>query len=77
MTTTRLFKNILDGSCIWTTLRPSEGFGYEKTLTELKEMYADDPDEMEEGNGIPGVIRDMMGNKEAMEALGSMIWWVF
>lgn len=39
-------------------------------------MYPDDPDDMEEGNGIPEVIRDMMGHKGAMEALGSMIWCV-
>lgn len=37
-------------------------------------MYPDDSDEMEEGNGIPEAIRDMMGNKDAMQALGSMIW---
>jgi DNA mismatch repair protein MSH6 len=74
--TTRLFKTVLDGSCIWTSLRPSEGFNHEKTLHELKKMYPDDPDEMEEGNGIPEAIKDMMGNKDAMEALGAMIWWV-
>lgn len=37
-------------------------------------MYPGDPDEMEEGDGIPEVIKDMMGNKDAIEALGSMIW---
>jgi DNA mismatch repair protein MSH6 len=74
VTTTRLLKNILDGSCIWTNLRPSEGFNYQDTRDVLRDIYPDDPDEMEEGNGIPEVIRDMMGNKDAVEALGSMIW---
>ena len=76
VTTTRLLKNVLNGSCLWTDLRQSEGFGYEKTLDELKEMYPDDEDEMEEGNGVPEAIKDMRGNKNAIEALGTMIWRV-
>ncbi|KAF8583279.1 DNA mismatch repair protein Msh6 [Ramaria rubella] len=76
VTTTRLFKNILDGSCLWTNLRPCEGFDYEKTLEELKEMFPDDPDEIEEGNGIPNAIRDILGNRDAVEALGAMIWYL-
>jgi hypothetical protein len=39
-------------------------------------MFPDDPDEMEEGNGIPEAIKDMMGNRDAIEALGAMIWYV-
>jgi len=31
---------------------------------------------MEEGNGVPESIRDMMGNKNAIEALSTMIWRV-
>ncbi|KAF8518415.1 DNA mismatch repair protein Msh6 [Hysterangium stoloniferum] len=76
VTTTRLFKNVLDGSCLWTGLRLSEGFAFEKTISELKTMFPDDPDEMEEGNGIPDAIKDMMGNRDAIEALGAMIWYL-
>ena len=77
--TTRLLKSILPASCLWTSLRESEGFGYDQTLTEVKNLYpANDPDDIEDdetlNETVPQSIRDMVGCKGAMEALGAMIW---
>ncbi|KIJ36317.1 hypothetical protein M422DRAFT_261267 [Sphaerobolus stellatus SS14] len=76
VTTTRLFKSVLDSSCLWTNLRPSEGFRYNETVDQLKEMFPDDDDAMYEGQGVPEAIREMLGHKDAIEALGAMIWYV-
>lgn len=65
---------MLPGSCLWTGLRECEGFRYKESLDELKKLYPDDDDVMEEGAGIPDAIRDMLTCKPAVEALGSMIW---
>ena len=48
--------------------------GWEETLEELKKLYPDDDDAMEEGSAIPDAIRDMLTCKPAVEALGSIIW---
>ncbi|CAL1699677.1 unnamed protein product [Somion occarium] len=81
--TTRLLKAVLPGSCLWTSLRESEGLPYDKTLKELKGLYpaGEDDDDMDDnvhglGSSIPEAIRKMVGCKEAMEALGSMIWYL-
>ena len=76
MTTTRLFRNVLDSSCLWNSLRPSEGFKYDEAVDQLKEMFPDDDDAMEEGQGMPEAISEMLGHKETIEALGGMIWYV-
>ncbi|KIJ41375.1 hypothetical protein M422DRAFT_172322, partial [Sphaerobolus stellatus SS14] len=76
VTTTRLFRNVLDSSCLWNSLRPSEGFKYDEAVYQLKEMFHDDDDAMEEGQGLPEAIREMLGHKETIEALGGMIWYV-
>ncbi|KIJ46677.1 hypothetical protein M422DRAFT_249838, partial [Sphaerobolus stellatus SS14] len=76
VTTTRLFRNVLDSSCLWNSLRPSEGFKYDEAVYQLKEMFPDDDDAMEEGQGLPEVIREMLGHKETIEALGGMIWYL-
>lgn len=73
VSTTRLLKAVLPGSCIWTSLREVEGFGYKETLEELKSLYPDD-DDMEEGSNIPDAIRQMLTCEPAVEALGAMIW---
>lgn len=76
--TTRLLKAILPGTCLWTSLRDVEGFGYDKTLSELKGLYvASDEDTMDDDdyNGFPSAIRDMLGCRNAIEALGSMMWY--
>jgi DNA mismatch repair protein MSH6 len=61
-------------------LRDVEGFGFERTQKELNTMFAaaDDMDEDCGGAasaGIPEAIASMLGDKEAVEALGSMIWY--
>jgi hypothetical protein len=72
----------LPASCLWTSLRESEGFNYDQALTELKTLYpADEPDGMDDDgetlNGtLPQSVRDMIDCKGAMEALGAMIWSV-
>src|SRR6266849_1976126 len=38
--TTQLLRVILPGTCLWTSLRDVEGFGYAKTLSELKSQDA-------------------------------------
>ena len=75
--TTRLLKVILPGTCLWTSLRDVEGFTYDKTLSELKALYpARSEDDMDDDDysGVPTAIRDMLGHKNAIEALGSMMW---
>ena len=81
-------KAILPDDCLWTSLRDCEGFSYEKTLQELKELYPtpeseeemDDDDEIDQckklglTKAVPEAIRKMIGCKGAIEALGSMIW---
>lgn len=56
-----------------------EGFGYDKTLGELKGLYAastEDTMDDDDYDGFPSAIRDMLGCKSAIEALGSMMWYV-
>ncbi|KAA1472424.1 DNA mismatch repair protein Msh6 [Dentipellis sp. KUC8613] len=81
VSTTRLLKAILPGTCLWTSLREVEGFTFEKTMEELKTLYPssdgddamDDDDEMK---NVPEAIKDMFVCKTAIEALGSMIWYL-
>jgi DNA mismatch repair protein MSH6 len=77
--TTRLLKTILPGTCLWTSLRDVEGFGYDKTLDELKALYGTSGEETMDDDDyglIPTAIRDMLGYTNAIEALGSMMWCV-
>ncbi len=77
MVTTRLLRVILPGACLWTSLRDVEGFGYDQTLSELKSLYAangEDAMDDDEYSLVPIAIRDMLGCKNAIEALGSMMW---
>jgi DNA mismatch repair protein MSH6 len=74
----------LPSGCVWTGLRPVEGFKYEETLTELKKIYctAEDIDMEDEDSpyalpeSVPESIREMARDKLAIEALGSMVWYV-
>jgi DNA mismatch repair protein MSH6 len=55
-----------------------EGFGYDKTLSELKGLYAAGSEDTIDDDGydeFPSAIRDMLGCKNAIEALGSMMWY--
>lgn len=80
--TTRLLKVILPGSCLWTSLRESEGLTFEKTVKELKSLYppSEDDDLADGPHGlsysVPEAIISMVTHQGAMEALGSMIWCV-
>ncbi|KAJ8509001.1 hypothetical protein ONZ45_g8776 [Pleurotus djamor] len=82
VTTTRVLKAILPASCLWTSLRTVEGLSYDQTLTELKEIYKNetDDDEMDDELGlpvnVPECIREMVSYRPAIEALGSMIWYL-
>jgi DNA mismatch repair protein MSH6 len=56
-----------------------EGLGYDETLSELKKLFtASDEDTMDDDDydNFPPAIRDMLGCKNAIEALGSMMWCV-
>ena len=83
MSTTRLLKAVLPGSCLWTSLRDSEGFKYQDTIKELKKLYPksdDDDDEMVDnphglGSSVPEAIRKVLHSEDAIEALGAMIWY--
>jgi DNA mismatch repair protein MSH6 len=79
VSTTRLLKAVLPSNCLWTTLRDVEGFNYEKTLQELKTLYpaSDEDDDMDDQvlpSSVPKAIREMLGSKTAIEALGALIW---
>lgn len=79
MATTRLLKVILPGTCLWTSLRDVEGFGYDRTLSELKTLYtisSEDAMDDDDYSGVPTAIRDMFSYRNAVEALGSMMWCV-
>lgn len=78
--TSRLLKAILPASCLWTSLRESEGHNYSQTLKKLNELYPPEDDDMDGERGVlndtvPQSIRDMVGCKHATEALGAMIWY--
>ena len=77
MTSTRLLKNILPSQCTWTNLRDVEGFTYPDTIEELRKLYPDQDDAMDDGGlpeTVPQSIRYVAHSQQAMEALGSMIW---
>ncbi|EJC97743.1 DNA mismatch repair protein Msh6 [Fomitiporia mediterranea MF3/22] len=76
VSTTRLLKAVLPGSCIWTGLREVEGFGFKETMDELKNLYPDGEDDMEEGANIPDAIKEMLTSETAVIALGAMIWYL-
>ncbi|KAJ6500392.1 muts domain V-domain-containing protein [Mycena sanguinolenta] len=81
VSTTRLLKSALPAACLWTGLRDVEGFGYDQTLVELRKLYpATDDDGMDDDDvlpsSVPEPIREMMGSRSAIEALGSMIWYL-
>lgn len=78
--TVRLLKNILPSSCLWTTLRESEGLTYEDTIEALNELFPADEDGMDEdaavSSGIPEGIRSMLDSRPAVEAIGQMVWYL-
>ena len=84
VSTTRLLKSILPGNCLWTSLRDVEGFKFKETIKELKKLYPpsdDDDEEMADNphglsNSVPEPIRQMLSHNGAIEALGSMIWYL-
>lgn len=76
-------KSILPGNCLWTSLRESEGFKYNEAIKELKKLYPadEDDDEMADNphgltKAVPEPIRRMLPHQGAIQALGSMIWYV-
>ncbi|KAK1221756.1 DNA mismatch repair protein msh6 [Marasmius sp. AFHP31] len=80
VSTTRLLKLILPAACQWTGLREVEGLDYEATLEELRNRYPRGEEEMDDSAVLPGSvpqpIRDIADSKCAIEALGSMIWYL-
>jgi DNA mismatch repair protein MSH6 len=77
-----LLKTILPAACLWTGLRAVEGFDCNATLKELINLYPADGDvamdEDDEGSlphSVPESIREMASSKDAIKALGSMIWY--
>jgi len=84
--TQRILKSILPASCLWTGLREVEGFKYDESIKELKTLFSS-PDAASEGDieveddhilppCVPQSIRDMERDRPAIEALGSMIWYL-
>ncbi|KAH8829749.1 muts domain V-domain-containing protein [Flagelloscypha sp. PMI_526] len=85
VTTMRLLKAVLPPTCMWTNLREVEGFAYKQTLQELRTIYneAETGEAMmddEDGSGLPSSvpesIRQMASSETAIEALGSMLWYL-
>ena len=78
---------MLPGGCLWTALRPVEGFKYDETIEELKTIYPpgpgedvgmdqDDPSYCILPESVPAPIREMAEDKLAIESLGTMIWYL-
>ncbi|EIN08523.1 DNA mismatch repair protein Msh6 [Punctularia strigosozonata HHB-11173 SS5] len=81
VSTNRLLKATLPEGCLWTSLRDVEGFDYDQTLKELAELYPATGNAMRDeddpvGGDVPEAIRDMYASKPAIEALGSLIWYL-
>ena len=84
VSTTRLLKSILPGNCLWTSLRDVEGLKFQDTIKELKKLHPpsdSDDDEMADNphglsSAVPEPIRRMLQHRAAIEALGSMIWYL-
>jgi DNA mismatch repair protein MSH6 len=85
--TQRLLKSVLPAGCLWTALRPVEGFKYDETIEELKTIYPpgpgedvamdqDDPSYCILPESVPAPIREMAEDKLAIESLGTMIWYL-
>ncbi|PPR06375.1 hypothetical protein CVT24_002487 [Panaeolus cyanescens] len=81
--TQRLLKVTLPSKCLWTALRTVEGFDYETSVQEIKKIYAsgdddlmDDDDQIIFPECVPESIRELAGEKLAIEALGTMIWYL-
>ncbi|KJA23091.1 hypothetical protein HYPSUDRAFT_40213 [Hypholoma sublateritium FD-334 SS-4] len=86
-TTQTLLKAVLPSDCLWTSLRPVEGLKYKETLEELKTIYPPAPGEdvdMDEDDpsysilpdSVPAPIREMERDELAIEALGTVIWYL-
>ncbi|KAJ6618260.1 muts domain V-domain-containing protein [Mycena sp. CBHHK59/15] len=81
VSTTRLLKSVLPAACLWTGLREVEGFGYDQTMAELKKLYPATEEDGMDGDGVlpasvPEPIREMADSRSAIQALGSMIWYL-
>ncbi|KAJ7632274.1 muts domain V-domain-containing protein [Roridomyces roridus] len=80
VSTTRLLKSILPAACLWTGLRDVEGFGYDKTVVELKKLYPATETAMDDDSvlpsSVPEPIREMVSSPSAIESLGNMIWYL-
>ncbi|KAF8609778.1 DNA mismatch repair protein Msh6 [Ceratobasidium sp. AG-I] len=83
--TTRLLKVLLPSNCLWTPLSKSEGIQYDVALEELQALYpppastggGEDMDEdVPWDSAVPPAIQKFLGNEVAIEALGSMIWYL-
>ncbi|TEB23394.1 DNA mismatch repair protein msh6 [Coprinellus micaceus] len=84
--TQRILKSILPSGCLWTGLRDVEGFKYDTAIDELKSLFPSSGDDAmdedgEDGNDIlpssvPDSIRQIAHDRPAIEALGSMIWYL-
>jgi DNA mismatch repair protein MSH6 len=58
-----------------------EGYGYDQTIKKLNELYpGEGDDDMDDDDllnqNVPKSIREIVRDKSAIEALGSMIWCV-
>ncbi|KAJ3932313.1 MAG: muts domain V-domain-containing protein [Lentinula lateritia] len=84
ISTTRLLKSILPAACLWTALREVEARSYDDTLEDLKARFPPtdteevaDTDEVQLlPESVPKPIRDMADSRPAIEALGSMMWYL-
>ncbi|KAG8830562.1 DNA mismatch repair protein msh6 [Serendipita sp. 399] len=75
VSTNRLLKTILPGSCTTTSLRSVEGYDYQTTLEELKKLYPSEDDDDSLSN-VPEAIQSMAGDETTIIALGAMIWYL-
>ena len=71
-----MLKTLLPGRCIWTCLRVVEGYDYEATLNELKELYPPKEDDESAVADLPEAIHSLVDNECAIMALGAIIWYL-
>ena len=85
--TTRLLRAVLPARCLWTSLRDVEGLSFDATIKALKELYpasdGDDNDDVDAdprphglSGAVPEAVLSMVRHQGAVEALGSMIWYL-
>lgn len=83
--TTWPLRAVLPTRCLWTSLRDVEGLSFNATIRALEELYLANDSDDDNGaepwphgpsGAVPEAVLSMVHHRGAVEALGSMIWYV-